>query len=611
MRLSHLTIILIILVGTLTVSAASVFFPYQGGTGIGTVPTYGQLLVGNSGGTYTLTATSSLGIDATTVWEQYNGIGIRPTTANNTVLIGGSSGTVSTSTNATLEVWGNVSVINGVVTEYSAPSSLEAGTLTLAGQTKYTGKLSAGNTNYKGADPAGTSVAYISNDGIFTLATPSPADTFNYGDLGTLTGYKNETNFGTFNLAADFSEGFRSGCQNYDATETAGYSSSGFVYINGVCIYGGIPSFQVASSTIYSTSTTMRQGYNTIYAVRDLAVDQTSGTYELFYDNDTGANPSVNTPTVSELVPVFNWISGVKFYYRGSTFNGSVICSDCFDNVYNSTSPLTYTWSSTVIPSGKITETDGAVSGVSNPPAVGETMTVTNKAFTVLSANNRDVNTRFTVTPRDPYTSYTAGLSASANRIVDAYATTSTALSEPFDDEKYRVATSSASTIRSPIFDLYQMQPALTNGNAQIYNGSLIYPVTNFTTYLPSGSPNYSTFTGRQQYQRVFQDLTTPRSSVNLTLGNLVEANVGTVGSGNVNVEVKLSTQTGWLDAGCSYNAATFTGADGDCIKTSYSGSIWSLTFGTFSTANSGNQIEVKVSFLNSTNSITSMSVDW
>jgi hypothetical protein len=44
---------------------ASTIFPYQGGTGISTVPTYGKLLVGNSGGTYTLTATSSLGITAT------------------------------------------------------------------------------------------------------------------------------------------------------------------------------------------------------------------------------------------------------------------------------------------------------------------------------------------------------------------------------------------------------------------------------------------------------------------------------------------------------------------------------------------------------------------
>ena len=48
-----------------TVYGASVFFPYQGGTGISTLPSYGQLLVGNSSSGYTLTATSSLGITST------------------------------------------------------------------------------------------------------------------------------------------------------------------------------------------------------------------------------------------------------------------------------------------------------------------------------------------------------------------------------------------------------------------------------------------------------------------------------------------------------------------------------------------------------------------
>ena len=49
----------------LTVSAqVRVFTTSQGGTGTSTAPTYGQMLVGNAGGTYTLTATSSLGISA-------------------------------------------------------------------------------------------------------------------------------------------------------------------------------------------------------------------------------------------------------------------------------------------------------------------------------------------------------------------------------------------------------------------------------------------------------------------------------------------------------------------------------------------------------------------
>jgi len=41
---------------------ATTLFPGGGGTGTSTVPTYGKMLVGNAGGTYTLTATSTLGI---------------------------------------------------------------------------------------------------------------------------------------------------------------------------------------------------------------------------------------------------------------------------------------------------------------------------------------------------------------------------------------------------------------------------------------------------------------------------------------------------------------------------------------------------------------------
>jgi hypothetical protein len=44
--------------------AATVLFPIGGGTGTSTAPTYGKVLVGNAGGTYTLTATSSLGFSS-------------------------------------------------------------------------------------------------------------------------------------------------------------------------------------------------------------------------------------------------------------------------------------------------------------------------------------------------------------------------------------------------------------------------------------------------------------------------------------------------------------------------------------------------------------------
>jgi len=60
-----ITAIIIFTFTAATASALSVYMPIQGGTGNSSIPTYGKLLVGNSSGTYTLTATSSLGIVAT------------------------------------------------------------------------------------------------------------------------------------------------------------------------------------------------------------------------------------------------------------------------------------------------------------------------------------------------------------------------------------------------------------------------------------------------------------------------------------------------------------------------------------------------------------------
>ena len=71
--------------GPLGAIGASVFFPYQGGTGTGTVPTSGQLLIGTSGGLYTpanLTAGSNVTISngsgtITVAAAGFNGLNLR------------------------------------------------------------------------------------------------------------------------------------------------------------------------------------------------------------------------------------------------------------------------------------------------------------------------------------------------------------------------------------------------------------------------------------------------------------------------------------------------------------------------------------------------------
>ena len=491
--------------------------------------------------------------------------------------------------------------------------SMNGDTLTTSGVTFYTGRLSSGNTNYKGGDAAGSTVSYITNDGDFTVVSPNQSTTFNYADEGNLKYYLNTVLTDTVDLATNFVEGERVGTQ----TGTPWVGAASDLSVTSVAYYNSFPKWQLGNASVTIVSADLQQGYNAIYLLRDgmsSSVDQTSATLDVFYDNDIGSDPSVNTPTVAENTTSFRYLSGVKMYDRTSTFDLDVTGSDCFDNVYHQTSPLTHSTTNGTITSGNIDFDDASVSGVSATPVIGETMTVTNKLITVPSSNVRSTNARVSVTPRDPYASYSAGTSASANRLIDAYATTSTATSEFLDDENRRLPDNDGNaypdnydSIPGTITAQWTSSTALSNGEAQVYNGSLFFPTINFSTgYLPTNTVNYSAFSGNQYYLRaMFDSGGTPHSSGQLEFANLTNSDVGAVGAGNINIEIKLPTQTGWLDLGTAFDSGTFTGADGDGCRTAQSGDDWSWSAGTFSTANSGDMIIVRVTFRNSTDSIT------
>lgn len=486
--------------------------------------------------------------------------------------------------------------------------SLEGKALTVSGTAFYTGKLSDGNTNYKGSDPAGSEVDYIFKDGTFTINSPEPSTTFNKSDIGAIDYKLNGSQKDTVSLSTYFSESERAG----DQVTVPWLGAAGDLSIVAVGWYNGWPMWQKGRADIAVSPADLQQGYNTFQLEHSgIPTPQASAILDGFYDNDAGADPSVGIPTVVENAPVWKYLSGIKFYYRASTFDLGVVGSDVFDNVYHSVSPLTYASTGSTMGSGIIAPDDGSVSGVSDPPVIGETMTVTAKLLTVPSSNVRSLDARASVTPRDPYGSYTAQWSASENRLVDAYANTSSALVEYFDDENYRMPLGAYDSVPSQITGQWTGSTLLSGGNAQVIEGQLKYPTADFTSgYLPAQNPSadYSVFSGNQVYLRFIEDPDSdPHSNGQLELGGLVGADVSPVGSGNVNVEIKLPTQTGWMDLGKSFDAGTFTGVDGDGCQVSQSGVSWNWTCGTFSTANSGYMIAVRITLRNSSRSLTQM----
>jgi hypothetical protein len=500
---------------------------------------------------------------------------------------------------------------------YLAPAdalTLNATTLTLSGASLVTGYASAGNTNYKTGLPAGSQYTMITNDNTYTLTTAVTSTTWNKADEGALKLYRGvgtgaASLVATVDLAGSFDEGDRAGTQGGTPW------TNGDLSVTSVGWYNGFPKWQKGNATATYSGADTAQGYNSSYIVHDgISSTQTTTTTDIFYDNDAGANPSVSTPTMAEGAAVATqYISGVKFYDRGSQFKVGVVCSDCFDNTYV-TNPVVLTArdgasSSSWFSSTNVPWNDATVSGLSATPAINETMTVTDKVISVSSSNVRAMNAHVGATPYDPFGSYTRADSSSTYWLVDGYDPTSTAKAEYFDDETYRQPSGSFGTCPTTTGQ-WTSSTALSNGNAQEINGSLQYPaLTNYGSgYHPAtGQPNYSGFTGNQVYYRTFQDAGVPHGTGTLTLSGLVNADVGAVGAGAVNVELKLCGVTGWLDLGTPYDSGTFAGVDGDGIKVSQTSNAWSWSVGTFSTASSSYMYVLRVTFRNSTKTIASI----
>ena len=156
---------------------ATYLFPSGGGTGTSTNPSYGQMLVGNAGGTYILTATSSLGI-----------------------VSGGGSGTVTSvdmSVPTGLTISGNPittagTLALGIDTGYQILTDIASSTWDAKWDALTDISLAKGN--FIVGDDAGVSQAtssiFISSDGKVGFGTTSPgADLDIYNDIASSTEY--------------------------------------------------------------------------------------------------------------------------------------------------------------------------------------------------------------------------------------------------------------------------------------------------------------------------------------------------------------------------------------------------------------------------------------
>ena len=442
--------------------------------------------------------------------------------------------------------------INGV-----APPSPLGGNLSVSGLTRYIGRESQSNINYEGS--AGDSHNYLANDGTFNLSI----STFNFASIGNLVATINGIDTYNIDLLANFNELNREGTQNL-----ADYNNIGTGFpniINGVASNAGgslqltgvnwtdpvgADQFQDGSFNLNITPTALRQGYNYITVSHN---GNTTNTFQIFYDIDSGANPYVTVAELDLRTLIAKVISGVTYCYTGTIFDLDFLGNNCFNNVYhNSNAPIVMSSSWGI--SGGILYTDPNVSSVSTPPDIGETMITLDKPITVVSGQEEN-DARITLTPRDPYGNYASEQTPSNNIMIMSIPNSSDRVTENFVDETYRFPlTTDTDIIPGGMTGNWNSNSLLGANDLQVYSSllsnqsSLIYPQDDLSSHIPVGNPDYSVLSGGtgKQFLRICQGIVDNSNGV-LTLPGITDADLA---SGNIIIDIKVPTKTVWLRAG-------------------------------------------------------------
>lgn len=373
------------------------------------------------------------------------------------------------------------------------------------------------------------------------------------------------------------------------------------------------------------TSEILRDGYNTIQLLHSYGLKSTN-ILKLFYDYDTEEIPNQPEPTVAgtdltENTPVLKYLSGVRYYGTGSTFNLDVVGSDLFDNVYYYTGyVITYDdnnlgagWGITETgPNQGIIYNDASVAGVTDPPRHDEVMTVNNFLVTVPTGYSFD-DARIRTLARDPYADpWDTDLSPSYDYMIESHDTLSTRTTEYFYDESWRVHTGNHLAVNfdspgarlafpwdSQAYDV--AGPGVSNGvnhdDAIFRYGQCIRSTQNFKLKRPD-SINQPDYSGAYMDATVYLvrefmhdgsassgfTLVTPGTYTSLEM-KLAAPWDGTPGGGTV-----------WIDMTAVFNFAQWNNGN-PLGGTGSSTGANHYTFGTNNIANTGDTVYIRVGF--------------
>lgn len=464
---------------------------------------------------------------------------------------------------------------------------------------KYTGYMAANPAaTFKAGNGAGSQSAHLINDPVFVLETPNTATAINSGETGVLELHKNGALVDSIKLADWFNPALEAGNQTY----TPKNSTGGKITVVSVGVYNQI--WQKAVVRVNIAALDLREGYNTLQLKHTGAgAEQASAVFEVFYDSANG------TPTVSNLTLAVHdnthpkYLSGVRYMGLGDAVKVGLTGAQLFKNCYL-LNPLTLAGLHGAA-SVDVAPTDTAVTGVSTPPNVADTLTVTDKILTLGVANQCSLTPKITATPRNAFKSGTAVQSAALALPVSTLNTASDGANEYFNLETYRLPNSwaFASNKAGPFTGQWDSTQPLAAGNAKV---GVVADNEHGLLFAGVG--------GDETFNRAFIS-PAARGNCQIILDG-VAGGVGQIGAGDINVTVQLPTQTAQLDAAKPYNGMQGVGTDGNgCMigSISYAGgnATINVDFGGRSTVDTSNVCYVRVWLRNGNRTVKNVRVVW
>ena len=448
-----------------------------------------------------------------------------------------------------------------------APAGLlTAQTLVLSGTTKYSAKLPSGLNSdwYKDGSVAGSTVTDYVIDNTFVVTTPDPTTRFKCGkasDPQGILSLKRDT------ISID----------SYDLS--LGMGSSTLITVNSIAAYNTIWS----KANAYASITQSDEGHRG-YTFSHPSAGESNST-SVRYDNVNTSPTFSSNPAVTEQTLVAKYLSGITHYGLNSIVRlNYTAAAGIFTKGYHPTTVSQITMNPTAIATNN--------QNPASTPAYGDTFVVSNLDLTlnVASRSSNSPYIRVALFKPNGATSY---YDVSLARRVCTYGTVSTTTTDAFFDEAQRLELNTNTAWTS--------SAALTNGNAQVRNGTLQF----------ANSTDYPGFSGDQEYQRWIYKTSASTGAAVLT--GILYSDIEPYGTGDLNVLLQLDTDGQYFDLGRvvgsnNGNGNGTTRANSKGARSSGSGTTINWSIGTYTTANNDNRYRIIIIFRNTNHSMTAIS---